>query len=37
MFALMFKFLFEAFLPRTPEVVCYQIGDNAYTCDAFWR
>lgn len=37
MFAVIFKLFLDIFLFPTPVVECRQIGDNQYTCDAYWR
>lgn len=37
MLDIIFKIFFDIFLQRKPEVVCYRIGDNLYTCDAYWK
>jgi hypothetical protein len=36
MLELFFALLIEFSQYRTPHIVCYQIGDNQYTCDAYW-
>ena len=29
--------LANALRVREPHIVCYQIGDNQYSCDAYWE